>query len=99
MKAMVSGFTIFFPTNEASFDQVLIFCFFQDFAVSAGTLENLIPGQIGPLRMFHWALAGWAWNGCYRFLSHDLVLLLIKWGGWLILWMGKTVILMGWVNA
>ena len=81
MKAMVSGFTIFFPTNEASFDQVLIFCFFQDFAVSAGTLENLIPGQEGPRGMFHWALAGWAWNGCYRFLSHDLVLLLIQWGG------------------
>ncbi len=95
---MVTGATIRFPADKACSCQVLIFFFFQDFAVSAGTLENLIPGQEGPRGMFHWDLAGWAWNGCC-FLAHDLVLLLIKWGGWLILWMGKTVILIGWVNA
>ncbi|MCM2285354.1 MAG: hypothetical protein NDI81_11265 [Desulfobacula sp.] len=81
METVVFTATIPFPANKASSDQVLIFFFFQDFAVSAGTLENLIPGQIGPLRMLHWALAKWAGNGGYRFLVHDFVLLLIKWGG------------------
>ena len=38
--------------------------------------------------MLHWALAGWARNG-FIFLSHDLDLLWIVGGVWLILWMEK----------